>query len=78
MSRPELSLQGLPAKEGEEMKRPSATAKISPEVRAAGLSYVKLTAEEVPERERLRREIKAEGILAAHVEYLKRLPARMV
>lgn len=60
------------------MKRPSATAKICPEVRAAGLSYVRLTREELDERDRLRREIKAEGILAAHEEFLKRMPARRV
>lgn len=60
------------------MKRPSATAKIMPEVRAAGLSYVKLTPEERALRDELRRQIKAGGVLDAHREYLRRVPARLV
>jgi hypothetical protein len=58
------------------MKRPSADAKIGPEVRWTGKHYLPLTTEERTLRDNLRREIKAEGILAAHVEYLKRLPQR--
>ena len=58
------------------MKRPSADAKIGPEVRWTGKHYLPLTAEERTFRDNLRREIKAEGVLAAHEEFKKWLPAR--
>jgi hypothetical protein len=58
------------------MKRPSANAKIGPEVRWTGKHYLPLTTEERTLRDNLRREIKAEGHLDAHAEYLRWLPAR--
>lgn len=58
------------------MKRPSPNAVIGPYVRWTGKHYLKLSAEERIERKELRRQIKAEGVLDAHAEYMRRLPVR--
>lgn len=59
------------------MKRQHASQpNIKPIVRWTGRHYLKLSIEEVIERERLRRQIKAEGHLDAHREFLRRVPRR--
>ncbi len=58
------------------MKRPSPNVRIKGPVKWTGKHYVPLTKEELEERDALRRQIKAEGHLDAHAEYLRRLPVR--
>lgn len=60
------------------MKRPSPEARIGPEVKWTGRHYQKLSREELDARDSLRRQIKEEGVLDAHQEFLRRLPKRVL